>query len=498
MDLRILLSFLLSLVFVAQASSQSIPTTRLPAIYKQIGPTLKLRPRLPPGISFPTYPGPVVRKPTPPPPRKNPTSKVPEKRTIHFVHGLTGTEASWGNAAAAIDIKYDVEAETPSWEGYQTLPLESASNRLEQDLIEHRDADPERAFIVAHSMGGLAAREIDRQYAAGEVTSAERKFHGLVTVTTPHGGAQVVNSMRASQAFLTFACKSIAAAKFEDLFDENFRLRWLINLTGVDAKVDRVSETLCGPVLDNVVDFLVLDKLINRSAEDIEVNSPFMKRLKRHQVTIPSVNVVATEDAPAFWKLATNFMNAPNDNEPFRAREDSDLEKFAKENERKYAQKRDHHATRKNYYRRVWPINWGKSRAHDAAKRGYAKGVVFFKSANNLWLSNIGAVRNEQIVDYYQCNCSNGRVFDTDAVYKCASQRGCSATAVVNEVRVHIEASDGLVRESAQKAWNAENIYSIHNNNHLQVRNSPEIGEFFDDFLFKGVDVNKFFKTERR
>ena len=429
-----------------------------------------------------------------PPPPAGPAGEL--RRAVYFVHGLTGSEASWSNAAAYVDRHYAVEAETPDWSGYQISPLETAANRLEQDMDLPRGVDEDRAFVVAHSMGGIAAREISRQYAEDGTPEARRKFHGLVTVATPHGGARVVNALDEAKAVVADGCASVAAAEAEELFDENFRLRWLLNFTGADALIGEVTETLCGPVLEDVFDFLIVDKFINRSALDIAEGTAFMNRLAVHDVALPSVNVIATEDAPAFWKLATNLMTAPNEFEPFAAREDEALEQFAEENATRYAAKRDHHVTRRNYYQRAWPIDWGRAAAHDAAHVAYARGWRFFDSANLQWLSVIGAVRYENVYDGYDCSCSDGRRYDVATAYECYAKGSCAATAKVVDTRTIIEPSDGVVREAQQRAWGAEDNYTITNNNHLQVRNSPEIGEFFERTLLRGDGVNPFFITE--
>ncbi len=90
---------------------------------------------------------------------------------VTFVHGLNGDASSWSEAVSHLESQQI---------GYSSAPTISAIARSEYPSIL------DGTIIVAHSMGGLVAREMVRMNPGG-------KIQAMITVGTPHKGAHGAN-----------------------------------------------------------------------------------------------------------------------------------------------------------------------------------------------------------------------------------------------------------------------------------------------------------------
>lgn len=102
-----------------------------------------------------------------------------QDRPVIFVHGFGSSGDTWRGAAARLESKLAMHAETPSLSS--TALYEVQANELQQ-RVGRVGAD---VIAVGHSNGGLVAREWSRQHAVS----------GIVTVTAPNGGAPIVNNI---------------------------------------------------------------------------------------------------------------------------------------------------------------------------------------------------------------------------------------------------------------------------------------------------------------
>ena len=107
----------------------------------------------------------------------------PERTPVLFVHGISGFPAQFERWAELLDgTRYQ-----PWFVHYPSgLPLELVSEWLARSLSElHTTHGFERLCVVAHSMGGLVAREVLNRH----VESSAPPYHrGLVTIAAPFGG----------------------------------------------------------------------------------------------------------------------------------------------------------------------------------------------------------------------------------------------------------------------------------------------------------------------
>lgn len=124
------------------------------------------------------------------------------QRDVFYVHGLEGNSSSWDAvvpwAAHGNDSKgfrpdpnffgWIIETSTPAYDQNQTS-LYAAADELD-DFIDYQsktDILPNDNFIIAHSMGGLVSRQMDKNLSLpGE---HDKQYGGIITFGTPHQGS---------------------------------------------------------------------------------------------------------------------------------------------------------------------------------------------------------------------------------------------------------------------------------------------------------------------
>lgn len=129
-----------------------------------------------------------------------------DKRMLHWIHGINGDSDSWSRANDATEN--DVVTGFPARKVIATqidynqnqLFLAGAANIVRQNITTLTEFDnlpqgydKRDGMIIAHSQGGLVAREIDRYYSL-TVNQADRDIGGIATFGTSHQGAPIVNN----------------------------------------------------------------------------------------------------------------------------------------------------------------------------------------------------------------------------------------------------------------------------------------------------------------
>jgi len=118
-------------------------------------------------------------------------------RLVVFLHGLMGTEFSWGWGGSHTGDTYGARlasdlALTPIYLRYNTGLHVSESGRsvaaLLERLVQSWPVQVREIALVGHSMGGLVARSAGHQGSASGQGWTERISH-IVTLGTPHLGA---------------------------------------------------------------------------------------------------------------------------------------------------------------------------------------------------------------------------------------------------------------------------------------------------------------------
>ncbi|MFW6020106.1 MAG: hypothetical protein ACOCPM_05945 [Bacteroidales bacterium] len=156
-------------------------------------------------------------------------------RRVYFVHGLGGDATSWTKASQAFwDIYENTtkfkarECETSRLDynlgtmGNLNLVakeevLKEINNQSKLDLDDSRfDPDPKKAFIIAHSQGGVVGRTVlNLDYFQLETPLSEISYGGLVTVASPLQGARILNNKDKILDMAYDGCMSLSEGPLE-------------------------------------------------------------------------------------------------------------------------------------------------------------------------------------------------------------------------------------------------------------------------------------------
>ncbi len=128
------------------------------------------------------------------------SSALLAQKSVHLVHGLAGSTASWSALNTRINT---LCPSVPTTNGTYTSNegIAAFSTSLATALTASGASNEDIA--IGHSMGGLALRSLD---AAGA-----NLYGGYITVASPHGGARLANSIidGSMENYINSGCKEV-------------------------------------------------------------------------------------------------------------------------------------------------------------------------------------------------------------------------------------------------------------------------------------------------
>lgn len=265
-------------------------------------------------------------------------AKTPGDINIFWIHGLNGSTESLRVPAQATQFgTTDFPArKATSWRG----PTSSSSNAIQfysedggitpavgdmennATVLVPASSRTNRDFIIAHSQGGIVGREWLRKM--DQAPNMYQNFaHGLVTIGTPHGGAQVLNQTRPElenkiPSFMEEACKALGKKAVVPLANSNFATQLLIS----NDMVTKLVNKSCGVIANSIIP-LALDNYFKRTTRDFYVGSPFLEGsnnagahtqgLNEYTLNVPVVQFYGEEEQPILWKFLSSTMSIGHD-----------------------------------------------------------------------------------------------------------------------------------------------------------------------------------------
>ncbi|MDD4673230.1 MAG: hypothetical protein PHI03_09880 [Bacteroidales bacterium] len=106
----------------------------------------------------------------------------PNYRNVFWIHGLEGNAGSLITMSDYFEARYKINSYPLSYPSNRGIVF--AANKINGFGFEEQEDD----IVVAHSMGGLVSRQHQKQ------ASTSKQFGGLITLGTPHQGAEFANS----------------------------------------------------------------------------------------------------------------------------------------------------------------------------------------------------------------------------------------------------------------------------------------------------------------
>lgn len=462
-----------------------------------------------------------------------------DTRLIYFLHGLGGNNLSWDAVDDAHMHLFKYMPVKPDYEFHQR-DFHEASYEVSLDMDdERRDAlknesittDP--PYVIAHSQGGLVARDMDRKFFTGFSTRFQeknRQFYGLVTFGTPHLGARIAV---ANTELLDFSSQMCDALTNSFLRQElaTFTLKAPIYLKVIDRLEQSVSmfnAILCDDLVVTGIDLLSKGQQA-KITQHYGPTSAYLKGL--NQFSNPNLAKAAfygVEEDPILWRLATYLVGAdPHDQvkfDRFGANLDDSIARNMDDLRLKLkAMRLDREGDLDDLlYRRS--KTWFRKRLLDkqitivrATIKAHSNGIMFIHKSNDMYKSIIGAIDNtttKKVIAFYACRsntsnrvklvanptqCTNGiavpiyryRSFPhpSDGVVLARSQQqfpGCHPMHIhpLNEVMNY--SGDGWTRQKVKEAVN-----------HMQMRNCLQTDAALRR-IYTGNGVPRFFKLPYR
>lgn len=263
--------------------------------------------------------------------------KIDGDKNIYWMHGLGGNKSTWiwpakvtqygdpNSGFPAFQVNSQNFGTDPKSQAYSEdnsityAALDMADNARTIN-VAHTNAD----FIIAHSQGGIVAREWLRKMEK-ESNAVENYAHGLVTFGTPHSGARIINLTKPDmenrlEPFIKGACINLNRAILVPKLNEHFITRVLLS----DKTVEAIINGSCN-LLSNLVIKIALDNFNKRTTYDYFDGAPFLQGythpltnahvegLSEYQLKVPVVQFFGVEEEPVFWKYLSSAQNLGED-----------------------------------------------------------------------------------------------------------------------------------------------------------------------------------------
>ena len=211
------------------------------------------------------------------------TTLFAQRKDVAFIHGLMGDVYTWNDTANKLKEEYFINITNEEYD---------ESERISSTANSYQYKIPNNSVVVAHSMGGLLAREMIRNYGTGD-------FSALITTGTPHIGAQIAE-----------VPGNAAALTVKWLWD--IARPWVI-VYGSSSTGIAIAELYIKNIYNDIDDYVnVAFDLLKPSMQDIARNSPFLNTLNSNpSSTFPDAHytIWGDEDWMMPWRLADTKIN---------------------------------------------------------------------------------------------------------------------------------------------------------------------------------------------
>ena len=447
-----------------------------------------------------------------------------DSRLIHWTHGFMGDRGSWSSANEYVldNAGGPARLQHRRWPlihsaelfGYTDDPgvgvaardLEGQLNRV---VASFDELESDNHIMIAHSFGGLATRQLYRNYLNGGTPVDERVFGGLVTFGTPHRGAALADNAGDINAFVTRGCGEVAAAWLVDAVGE-FEPAIGLSFQGLLAgTAENISTTICETVGGTVLDALTAPITRTQAVADLRPNSRALRELNvdpEARLRKQTAYGVETEE-DLWWIMADQFLSTsgvnndagpdfPNANAPvelvaevaamqaeFRRRGDLWQDRRDR-SDQWWKWPRCYNFWNGRYYTCNWMENlrdayWGGASWLREADFEYKQLAGFFEE-----------VEREVVVAEF-CRFPDGSIdWDEDSQRDCGIRGGRWEQITRVDVDLDFIENDGVVtRESATAFGDRE--FRMEGSNHFSMRNDSNTDNALDHIL--GGNGEEFF-----
>lgn len=461
-------------------------------------------------------------------------SESEKRKNITFVHGLGGSAASWDKAKTWTDDNYKTAVMIANYNGAGwESSFHSVALKLNDDIggglksgINQRYPDrcPDDDFVIAHSQGGIASRYLDRQWDLNpNGTFGNRKFRGIVTFGTPHGGSDIALTRNEHAAYI----RKVASAIY---------LESTYNYRGIFKKIDNLIDSTEVFIEKSLVPFMLAGEHTN-TLDQMAPGSSTMNELNSHNSRVHKVAFYGIENEPECWRTMDNFAGNPVEKfDLFSAVNDEEFMKKAESVRFLHQLAIEENNAELKTLKTLATLPFGqiisfvfeldylqKLKRYTIENEKRHEAIEFLNNANTEWRYLIGSYHRDSIttdtIKEYLIKWeekyglmskwySQKRVFYEELqaftyfnqidknVYKVKNKTISTNIKIVKQQTFF--PSDGIVLVKSQIAFPGvkDRIDEMKENNHLQMRNSPETKRVMEN-LFIGF-YDKYFITNKR
>ncbi|MDD3489349.1 MAG: hypothetical protein PHR62_05625 [Paludibacter sp.] len=204
-----------------------------------------------------------------------------------WIHGLNGTIDSWSvyqNAFTPVNgvkVKYDSNT--------------TITNIAENVWQSNDDRINKNTILIGHSMGGLVARELERNHSAS--------IKGIITLGTPNQGAHVAKELRfgglnkLKDKVVLKGNDCVTASSIAFAYDIPGLAPFFLSIA---LSVNVISSVLTGPVGDIALNEIAANEFNKGCTDDLQPGSTFMNTLASRKINVPILTFASEEDR---WQL---------------------------------------------------------------------------------------------------------------------------------------------------------------------------------------------------
>jgi hypothetical protein len=452
-------------------------------------------------------------------------------KLIFWVHGISGSQKSWGHVQSATDNQVghsipgyparNSEGLALSYSGYEHLKIFQLGGFVNNNVMETwRRAVPRRDtlsinenIVIAHSQGGIVSRAICYLNIV-DPSHYPTQFGLVATFGTPHKGADIINATIAGgpvQTWIDEGCKAIAPAEIQTFINT----KWYLDLVISPSIINGFSSQAC-----NGLNSLALSALVNSLSKpvgaDYAIGAPNLALLDS-AAQLDSLNVITfygVEEEPVFWRVVHSLSYTQDsslsgsilNNYPFGLTDDQELPDFVNNkindyrlkelNQRELANGYMNHARKLGFF--IWST-WSaptstallraffinKALAAQQKEEIYRVGGNWLALSNMSWKRFIGARRDTTYQDGYFCDCliDSGGTAGYNIIQRhvqnaadCSHPLAINCTLSPNVIHtIKEEQSDGVVTVSSQRGYPGKVLNArMVDTNHMQMRNCEE------------------------
>ena len=383
-------------------------------------------------------------------------------------------------------------------------------------------------YAIAHSQGGIVSRMADKQLVE-HWPANHRRFYGLATFGTPHGGAGIINARDDGRltSFIQDACETV----FRIQVKEFIYSKPLIGFFVSDGAIDNTVSQICAAGTSVLP--VVMKDLYAGSTLDFQVGSPVLGELNGffnndlHKAVFTGIEYAAGDPNTAnprqlFWRTMGSFNNTEG-LPTFTANADGSLVTWAATLRAEYVAKQHQAEQEAVIISTISPapctaldwfwhpilcgiynsLYWDQVHLAEACEAG----VEWLDDVDDQWKIIIG-VLNYEPSSTFTCMCAPQNPSDEPTIVGVNTASACQQYSSDHNGYTYCQwfedsgnwvykESDGIVPRESQEAFPGaviNDMRRMENTNHFQMRNSSETQKALTR-LYNGIGVDGWFIT---